>query len=383
MLTKQLIQHVFVAGLMFLTLGSAGTLSGQTDISINATGAVADPSAILDVSSTSSGLLTPRMTEAERDAIGNPADGLIIYQTDVGAGFWFYDGTNSQWRMLSRYLSGNIAMGDPPSTIVQGAGYTVTRIATGTDEIQLNESYSISPSVMVSTSRSDGSAPFLDDYCKPEFSTCGCHNIGRIRVYDGISVNAPSNLVIDNDASGCNTEPDRYKYYEAGDPVYVGSGVPDLCSGVSDAYSIQVRGNVGTAPCGTHRIYVWIDWQQDGFYDELQDQIVSTNAVNWVGGNVTQGNMSIPATAYTGDTYMRAMAIVNEPPNSCPSAIDGETEEYNIHLSCGPTAVYDDISSYCNIGDITPTSFRISCRRVGGEARDVQNYYFQVNDNDD
>jgi uncharacterized protein (TIGR02145 family) len=42
------------------------------------------PSAELDVSSTQRGLLPPRMTFAQRNAIANPAQGLMIYCTDCG-----------------------------------------------------------------------------------------------------------------------------------------------------------------------------------------------------------------------------------------------------------------------------------------------------------
>jgi len=48
-------------------------------IGVNETGADPHPSAILDVSSSSKGLLPPRMTTAERDEIQNPAEGLHIY----------------------------------------------------------------------------------------------------------------------------------------------------------------------------------------------------------------------------------------------------------------------------------------------------------------
>jgi uncharacterized protein (TIGR02145 family) len=44
-----------------------------------------NPSAALDVTSTTSGLLPPRMTEAQRNAISTPAAGLIVYCTDCGA----------------------------------------------------------------------------------------------------------------------------------------------------------------------------------------------------------------------------------------------------------------------------------------------------------
>ena len=52
-----------------------------------------DNSAKLDVSSTDGGILIPRMTEVQRDAIVTPATGLMIFQTDGTAGFYYYDGT--------------------------------------------------------------------------------------------------------------------------------------------------------------------------------------------------------------------------------------------------------------------------------------------------
>jgi uncharacterized protein (TIGR02145 family) len=51
----------------------------QSGISVNTTGAVADASAILDVSSTAQGTLITRMTTAQRDAIISPAESLLIF----------------------------------------------------------------------------------------------------------------------------------------------------------------------------------------------------------------------------------------------------------------------------------------------------------------
>jgi hypothetical protein len=51
------------------------------------------PSAQLDVTSTEKGFLPPRMTSAQRDLIASPATGLLIFQTDNTAGYYFYDGT--------------------------------------------------------------------------------------------------------------------------------------------------------------------------------------------------------------------------------------------------------------------------------------------------
>jgi len=52
-----------------------------------------DNSAVLDVTSTSQGVLIPRMTQAERIGIATPATGLLMYQTDVTTGFYYYNGT--------------------------------------------------------------------------------------------------------------------------------------------------------------------------------------------------------------------------------------------------------------------------------------------------
>ena len=74
----------------------ATNLAFSQGTAINTTGATADNSAMLDVSSTSQGLLIPRMTETNRVGIGSPATGLMVYQTDVVKGFYYYNG----WRRL-------------------------------------------------------------------------------------------------------------------------------------------------------------------------------------------------------------------------------------------------------------------------------------------
>ncbi len=52
-------------------------------------------SSILDLTTTTQGLLVPRMTLAQKTAISSPATGLMIFQTDGASGFWFY--TGSAW----------------------------------------------------------------------------------------------------------------------------------------------------------------------------------------------------------------------------------------------------------------------------------------------
>jgi sugar lactone lactonase YvrE len=51
-----------------------------------------DASARLDVSSSSQGILIPRLSSAQRSAIVNPAIGLLVFQTDGATGFCYYNG---------------------------------------------------------------------------------------------------------------------------------------------------------------------------------------------------------------------------------------------------------------------------------------------------
>lgn len=53
-----------------------------------------DPSAILEVKSTDKGVLLPRLTSAQKNAISSPAQGLFIFDITTES-FWYYDGT--QW----------------------------------------------------------------------------------------------------------------------------------------------------------------------------------------------------------------------------------------------------------------------------------------------
>lgn len=64
------------------------------NVGINSRNNAPDPSAMLDVSSSNSGILIPRLLYIQRNAIDAPANGLMIYQTDYIPGFYYYDGTD-------------------------------------------------------------------------------------------------------------------------------------------------------------------------------------------------------------------------------------------------------------------------------------------------
>ena len=108
-----------------------------------------DVSAKLDISSTTKGLLVPRMTATERGAIATPAKGLLIYQTDGEAGFYVNTGTSSSivwtrinmdWTRSGNDISytignisttGNLTGGNANTSTISGFAANVATITGG------------------------------------------------------------------------------------------------------------------------------------------------------------------------------------------------------------------------------------------------------------
>lgn len=61
------------------------------NVAINNNGAAPDASAMLDISSSSKGVLIPRLTTPERTSIVSPARGLLVYDSDTQS-FWYWTG---------------------------------------------------------------------------------------------------------------------------------------------------------------------------------------------------------------------------------------------------------------------------------------------------
>ncbi len=81
---------------LFSILFLAMAFAGKAQVAINETGNAPNDNAILDISSTTKGLLIPRVTTTERtnmDAnLAATEDGLTVYDTDTKS-FWYWNGT--------------------------------------------------------------------------------------------------------------------------------------------------------------------------------------------------------------------------------------------------------------------------------------------------
>lgn len=62
-------------------------------------------SSILDITSTTKGLLAPRMTTAERNAIVSPADGLMVFDTTAKL-FYYYISSTASWASMNSSITG-------------------------------------------------------------------------------------------------------------------------------------------------------------------------------------------------------------------------------------------------------------------------------------
>jgi hypothetical protein len=120
--------------------------------SINTDGSTANASAILDVKSTAKGMLIPRMTLVNRNAIATPATGLLIYQTDNTPGFYYYDG--GAWILMTT-VNNNLwragTFGDIYNTNTQDVGIATTgpiaRLHVGDGNVVFSEPGDIPASV--------------------------------------------------------------------------------------------------------------------------------------------------------------------------------------------------------------------------------------------
>jgi hypothetical protein len=136
-------------------------------VSITPDGSAPDNSAMLDVKSTTRGLLLPRMTQTEMNAITSPVPGLMLYNTTDG-NFYFY--TGSAWKYIvgssdndwvisgtneSSAVSGNIGIGttDPTEKLHVYSGEVRVETNPGQNYIELSQGSVVTDATSGSTSR--------------------------------------------------------------------------------------------------------------------------------------------------------------------------------------------------------------------------------------
>ncbi len=117
---------------IFLLIFAFGYNLEAQNVSINADGSAPNGSAMLDVVATDKGLLIPRMTEAQKNAIANPATSLIVFQSDgASPGFYFNAGTpgTPSWIRLT-----STADASSPTQLADADSDTKIQVEEGADD---------------------------------------------------------------------------------------------------------------------------------------------------------------------------------------------------------------------------------------------------------
>jgi hypothetical protein len=162
-------------------------------------------SSVLDVKSISKGLLIPRLTQAQRNSVSSPATGLMIYQSDATAGFYYYNGSgwvaigptyDGSETKLSQgtnvTITGSGTTGSPYVINAAGGDGSETKLSQGTNVTITGSGTSGSPYIINSTG---GGSPSVTQAQRNALTptagtTVWCNNCGpsgEMQVYNGSS----------------------------------------------------------------------------------------------------------------------------------------------------------------------------------------------------
>ncbi len=114
------------------------------NVGINSSGATPNASAGLDVDFSNKGVLIPRMTTAQRTAISSPANGLLVFDTQLNC-VYMYLSTTSSWRAMcdsyGPYYTETTTLFNPGSSTLLKTQNVTTNAATNSVLIEAEFDY--------------------------------------------------------------------------------------------------------------------------------------------------------------------------------------------------------------------------------------------------
>lgn len=273
------ISYNFIICILFFTI----SVSSYAQVGVGTTNPHA--SSALDVTSTTAGLLAPRMTQAQRNAIASPATGLLIYQTDSTPGFYYYTGSawvpfgSSGWALTGNAATtagtnfvgttdaqdlvlkannteglrvktdGKIGIGTTaPSSKIHITGTTVPGVTGGTSNLinQNFSSYSVTQNYTPDASCTTTSGWVTSSSAPASYVCSTC-----VAPY----------LYIDSDDSGCDQVATAYmNFTPTTSTVNVSFGYRfDEYSSGTDSFRIYLYNNTTAAQVGANLVSVAVD----------------------------------------------------------------------------------------------------------------------------
>jgi hypothetical protein len=198
-------------------------------------------SAQLDITSINKGLLPPRMTTAQRNAIASPASGLIVYQTDGTPGIYYYNG--SSWQQLStgsatNYWTslGSVIFNNNSGGNVTIGGFTTLARFTVLGDAAIYDNQSLLIFRNAGTSGNYSQVRFQEPDGTNEFSITHASNCLRLSIGTLIST-SPAFAIDVNGNVGIGTINPAAKFHVQSN-MMIGAGTP------ASGYSLSVNGKI-------------------------------------------------------------------------------------------------------------------------------------------
>lgn len=279
--------------------------------------------AILDLTSSSQGLLVPRMSTAQRLGIVSPARGLLICDTTGSTRFYLYDGTT--WNELTTGSSGPWVRSAPNVTLNTTTDSVGIGVASPTSRLDVNgnmnigsgfvyriggqpamsfRNSSITSGSLTGGSNTGQSNIFLGHFCG-NANTTGEFNIMIGHTVGGANTTASNNLFIGNGNGNANTT--------GINNIFIGNG--SGASNVSSNNNTFIGFTSGELTTGADNVYLG---KEAGRFTTTADKnvIIGSGLARWGGtgdNNVMMG-YSLNGTYLMGsfNTYLGVDAGAND-----------------------------------------------------------------------
>ncbi|MCU7613258.1 GEVED domain-containing protein [Chryseobacterium sp. GMJ5] len=179
-----------------------------------------------------------------------------------------------------------------------------------------------------------GFAGFSQTYCVPEFEQ-GCNDGDQIDSFE-----IPS-ATFSHLNTGCSTA--SYGDYT--------TQIISLNAGLNYPFSV-------THNFGSQNIRIWIDFNNDGTFDDAAPELVAEGSSDYVNGvNTTLATISIPANVVPATYRMRVGDRYSSQPEPCNIFGYGEAHDYTVNIGAAPSCL---APSGLTVSAVTSSSANIS-----------------------